>query len=157
MYAIKLKSDTENQRCINDHVGHNTKSWPKIDCLTEPDMCRTKETEVPEECDIFCCNEQDVDFICHAVAYSMSKKMCRMYGFRMEDYDSVAKERGLVPKNGQKGDDWMYFYRKWDSSLHDIIDLSIEEESNGKKYNFANETNDVIPIFVTTNDVRTMP
>ncbi|CBY21240.1 unnamed protein product [Oikopleura dioica] len=133
MYAIKLKSDTENQRCINDHVGHNTKSWPKIDCLTEPDMCRTKETEVPEECDIFCCNEQDVDFICHAVAYSMSKKMCRMYGFRMEDYDTVAEERGLVAKNGQKGEDWMYFYRKWDSSLHDIIDLSIEEESNGLK------------------------
>jgi hypothetical protein len=49
MYAIKLKSDNENQRCIKDHIGHNTKTWPAITC-SGPDadsaLCREKETQV---------------------------------------------------------------------------------------------------------------
>ena len=47
MYAIKLKSDTENQRCIKDHLGHSTKTWPDIDCGPNGDsICREKETQV---------------------------------------------------------------------------------------------------------------
>ena len=51
MYAIKLKSDTENQRCIKDHQGHNTKTWPNVPCgpgASGPaaKLCRERETQV---------------------------------------------------------------------------------------------------------------
>ena len=35
---------------------------------------------------------------------------------------------GLVKKNPEKGNDWRYFFRKWDSQLHRILDFSIAEE-----------------------------
>ena len=31
-------------------------------------------------------------------------------------------------KNPEKGDAWRYFYRKWDSQLHRILQFSISEE-----------------------------
>ena len=96
MYAIKLKSDTENQRCIKDHHGHSSKDWPAI-------PYREKETPIPEECNIFCCSEQSADFVCHAIAYkqqtSTSKGVCRMYDLHMDNYNSIAKEVGLQKKD----------------------------------------------------------
>ena len=54
-----------------DHLGHNTKTWPNIKCGIDGDpRCRERETAIPEECNIFCCEEQSVDFMCHAIAKS---------------------------------------------------------------------------------------
>ena len=92
MYAIKLKSDTENQRCIKDHIGHNSKTWPAI-------SYREKETQIPEECNIFCCAEQSPDFVCHAIAYSTQKGVCRMYDIEMDRYDEYVEEHGLTKKD----------------------------------------------------------
>ena len=50
-----------------------------------------------------------------------------MFDMPMDEYQSFADEYGLVRKNPQKGDDWMYFYRQWDSQLHDILNLTISE------------------------------
>ena len=92
MYAIKLKSDTENQRCIKDHIGHNSKTWPAI-------SYREKETQIPEECNIFCCAEQSADFVCHAIAYSTAKGICRMYDIEMDRYDDYVEQYGLTKKD----------------------------------------------------------
>lgn len=117
MYAIKLKSDTENQRCIKDHIGHNSKTWPAI-------PYREKETQIPEECNIFCCEEQSPDFVCHAIAYSTAKGICRMYDLEMDRYDEYTEQYGLVNKD----EGYIYFFRRWESQLHDVFNVTIAEE-----------------------------
>ena len=56
-----------------------------------------------------------------------------MYNIEIERYQEYIDEYGLGRKNPEKGDDWMYFYRKWDSQLHDILNLTIDETINGEK------------------------
>ena len=49
-----------------------------------------------------------------------------MYDMNMDKYAEFSDQFGLQPKN-KGNDDWMYFYRKWESQLHDILNLTITE------------------------------